>query len=63
MPSKAASCHLLLIVLQAFEGLANGLEQIPVQFAKIAFDAFENKRQEAFGQMLQRIKAQNDENT
>lgn len=45
----------LLIVLQAFDGLAQGLEQIPVGFSVNAFDGFEKKRQELFGGMLQRM--------
>jgi short-subunit dehydrogenase involved in D-alanine esterification of teichoic acids len=33
---------------EAYQGLVDGLDQIPVGMSKRAFDAFENKRQEVF---------------
>ena len=36
---------------EAYKGLAEGLEQIPVGTSKMAFEGFEKKRQEIFAKM------------
>ena len=53
---KDMMCFLRAYPFQAYEGLASGSEQIPVGFAKNAFNAFELKRQEVFGRLLQAMK-------
>lgn len=37
---------------EAYSGLVNGKDQIPVGMSKRSFDGFEVKRQEAFAHML-----------
>ena len=50
--SSYADQMLTALILQAYEGLAQGEEQIPVGFAVNPFNSFETKRQELFAQMV-----------
>lgn len=44
-------------IAEAWSGLAEGKEQVPVGFAKISFDRWESARQAMFGQLVERLKS------